>query len=109
VDIDSKNINDNTPFLVYFFNAKFERAYDLVSRGANINKKNDFGNFALKHASIQGYNEIKNLVEKGADINQVDEKGRNLLHHAINRTAPVFNANFEKMKELIDLGIDLNK
>ena len=76
----------------------------LIEQGANINQKNNEGDFPAKIAFMCGKQDIvKYLLEKGADINQQDRHGNALLHLAS------LEDNEEMITYLVELGADINQ
>lgn len=61
-------------FWFFYTNNRFEDAFYLVGKGANINHIDNYGVFALKRELFaNNYNMLKQLLEKGADPNMSDE------------------------------------
>jgi ankyrin repeat protein len=79
----------------------------LAEKGADINKLDNYGFFALKREVIQGQIEmIKKLLARGADIENRDEFGRTVLHLAMNRYRE--NSNTNVIQILLTHGASLN-
>ena len=78
----------------------------LISRGADLNSKDESGWTPLHWASRTGHKEVTELlISKGADVNAKDENGSNPLHQA----AMSCGDNYEKIIELlIANGADVN-
>lgn len=115
---DHPDAKGRTPFLNFYGIATTAPgdpskawAERLLGLGANVNAMDASGLFALKYAVIRREGpEIASLVgQHGADINQVDGHGRNLLHHAINMSSATADATFDIERQLIGLGIELNR
>lgn len=76
----------------------------LIERGANVNQKNEEGDFPTKIAFMCGkQNIVKYLLEKGADINQQDRHGHTLLHLA------ALEDNEEMIFYLVEHGANINQ
>ena len=69
----------------------------MLKLGADVNRMDSSGLFALKYALIRrdGSSIDKLVKEYKADVNKVDNKGRNLLHHAVNMSSATADATFE--------------
>ena len=119
----------NTKLLEVIKNNDFERVKLLVSKGADINIKNRYGNTPLNTASGFGYFEIvkyliehnaentdalimasmnghekivKYLIEQGADVDIQDERGETALMNASQ------NGHYNIVKCLIDNGAKID-
>jgi len=61
----------------------------LISRGANVNTKNNKGNTPLHRAAVRGYAEYtetaKLLIENGADMNAKNKEGKTPLKISIEK------------------------
>ncbi|MBO4405944.1 MAG: ankyrin repeat domain-containing protein [Alphaproteobacteria bacterium] len=76
----------------------------LIEQGANVNQKNNEGDFPTKIAFMCGrQNIVKYLLEKGADINQQDKHGHALLHLA------ALEDNEEMITYLVEHGAAVNQ
>ena len=81
----------------------YDFAKALITKGADVNAKDENGITPLIFAAGEGHTEIvKELIAKGADVNVKDEKGFSPLMHA------AFRGRTETVKELIAKGADIN-
>lgn len=110
-----------------------EKIKYLVEMGLNINEKDNMGSVYFANTDkidLENKRKIKHfLLESGLDINNVNSAGRSLLHYekevefleillegstVLNQTCEtygrtcLFKATPEKMKLLIDSGVDIN-
>jgi len=110
VKFDLPDCKGRTAFLNYFAASRMEQAELLLSLGADVNRTDVSGLFALKYLLIRRDGAgIAQLVNKHkANINQLDGKQRNCLHHAVNMSSASADATFETEQLLIDLGIKIN-
>ncbi len=70
-------------FWYFYTNNRFDEAFYLVDKGANINHIDNYGFFALKRELFNNnVAMIKRLLEKGANPDTTDEFKRTILHLA---------------------------
>lgn len=82
---------------------RIENVKLLLSRGADVNKKNELGLTALYYASQSGHAQtVKLLIEKGADINAKTNDGDTALHSA------AMYGHYTVVKLLVEHGADVN-
>ncbi|MCC6003775.1 MAG: ankyrin repeat domain-containing protein [Thermofilum sp.] len=76
---------------------------ELLSKGANVNARDERGHTPLHYAAMEGHAKVaKLLLERGADVNARDDMGWTPLHHA----AAGGHANVARL--LLDHGADVN-
>jgi len=104
-DINAKidDTDGDTPLNCAAAAGQNEVAELLITNGADVNTKDDFGWAPLHSAAMNGHIEIvKLLIANSADVNTKDDKGATPLHDAAE----------EGYKELVELliakGADLN-
>lgn len=89
----------NSDLLVATMEGDLAAIKNLVSRGADVNAKDRYGDTALMIASIKGDSEIiRYLIDKGADVNTQNTEGN---------TALIYAAGIEKIdsaKQLLEMG-----
>jgi hypothetical protein len=72
---------------------------DLLSRGADANTKDRYGDTVLMIAALQGNSEmIRYLKEKGADVNAQNPEGDTALMYAVG------SGKIDAIKQLLELG-----
>lgn len=107
VDINAPDQFGCSAFWHFYSNNRFDEAFFLVDKGANINHLDNYGMFALKKELWANNLEMmKKLLQKGADPNQTDEFGRTCLHLACNMVAR--RDMKETLKVLMKHGADIN-
>lgn len=85
VDINAPDQFGCSAFWHFYNQNRFEDAFFLVDKGANINHIDNYGMYALKKELwANNLPMMQRLLEKGADPNQTDEFGRTALHLACN-------------------------
>jgi pectate lyase len=96
VNAEGRHPQGNTPLHVATRQGKREIAILLINRGADINIKNSAGKTPLDLATSGNRSEIaKLLIEKGAVVNNI-------------HTAVSFE-NIEKVRSLVETGVDVNE
>ena len=100
--------NDSTPLHIASYNGYLSIVEYLISKGADINAKDDDGNTPLHTASSNGHLPIvEYLISKGADINAKTKDGYTPISLAFSemfkykRCVPI-------VRLLIDSGADIN-
>ena len=106
-DIDSPDQFGISAFWYCYQNQKVDLAFYLATKGADINRLDNYGFFALKSEVFNNnLDRIKRLLDVGANINQKDEFQRTILHHAYNRYR--VGNDLGIIKYLINKGSDVN-
>lgn len=106
-DIDSPDQFGVSAFWYCYQNQKVDLALYLASKGADINRIDNYGFFALKSEVFNNnLARIQQLIGLGADINKKDEFQRTVLHHVMNRYR--IGNDLAILKYLIGQGADLN-
>lgn len=106
-DIDSPDQFGISAFWYCYQNQKVDLAFYLATKGADVNRLDNYGFFALKREVFNNnLDRIKRLIDVGADINQKDEFQRTVLHHAFNRYR--VGNDLGIIRYLIDKGADVN-
>lgn len=73
--------SQSTPLLLAAQNDQLSVVQLLISRNANVNAKNGYGNTSLHEATRQGFESIVDaLLLGGADVNAQNKKGSTPLH-----------------------------
>ncbi len=100
----NKYYGGNTALIVAVYKGYSEIIKYLISKGADVNAKNDGGDTALHIAIFKDKNKeiIELLIEKGADVNAKDNDGETALYKA------VADKKYEIAKYLISKGADIN-
>lgn len=94
-------INENLIIATMGNNSK--KVKELISKGADVNVKDVFGNTLLHSAAQFGYYEIVEiLLDNKADTNAKDENNFTPVHYAI------ANGHKEIVKLFLEAGIDVN-
>lgn len=84
--------------------ADIERIKFLISKGADLNKRDGQGYSALQSAARQRKPKlIADLIALKADVNATDQDGYTALHHAVLRNSP------DAVQALVQGGADANK
>jgi len=74
-----------TPFWFCYQNNKIELALFLAEKGADLNCRDNYGFFVLKHEVLKGNADMMlKLIQRGADLETRDEFERSSLHIAMN-------------------------
>ena len=77
---------------------------ELIAAGADIHKKNIYGNSPIILAADRGHHlSVIELVKAGADVNSTDENGTSILMYASD------NANLDTVKYLLIAGANVNQ
>lgn len=106
-DIDSPDQFGISAFWYCYQNQKVDLAFYLASKGADINRLDNYGFFALKKEVFDNnLDRIKRLIDAGADINMKDEFQRTVLHHCFNRYR--VGNDLSIIRYLIGKGADIN-
>jgi ankyrin repeat protein len=106
-DIDSPDQFGISAFWYCYQNQKIDLAFYLASKGADINRLDNYGFFALKKEVFENnLDRIKRLIDSGADINMKDEFQRTVLHHSFNRYK--VGNDLSIIRYLIGKGADIN-
>ncbi len=78
-------------------------AIKMISEGEDINRFKSSGFLPLHRAARYGHKEIIDyFIENGLEKDVKDNSGQNLIHSA------AFGAQFELVKHLVNLGVDIN-
>lgn len=93
---------DWTPLIVAAFHGKTAAAQVLIEAGADMNKRNIFGQTPLWLAASNGNDVVELLIKARADMNQVD----NLAETPIKRAARM--GRMEIVKKLMDAGAEID-
>ncbi len=83
----------------------------LISKGADISTKDDYGQTALHYAVVKGYNNITQyLLENGAEVDPIDNAGRTPLHYASGAGGAygVIGGDIGTAQFLLDKGANIN-
>jgi ankyrin repeat protein len=82
---------------------KPEQVKKLISKGADVDSKNNDGNTPLHLAAIYGTPEIvANLISKGADVDSKNNNGNTPLHLAAIHGTPEIVANLIEKRARVD-------
>jgi ankyrin repeat protein len=74
-----------TAFWYCYQNNKVDLALYLVEKGADVNQRDNYGFFVLKHEILKGnVDMIRKLLKLGANLENRDEFERSSLHIAMN-------------------------
>ncbi len=93
----------DTPLMVAAEYGHIDIVEDLITRGADIDAKNNHGYTALMYAAKQGHMQtVAFLINHKADLNLCDYVGDTALIHA------VLNGKTEVVKYFLDRGSDIN-
>ena len=102
--------NDNTPLMAAAAGNPNPAVIEaLITAGADISRRNSFGETPLMHAAAYNLNQkaikavITALVDAGDDVNAKDNNGKTPLFWAAS------SANLEAVVTLLDLGADANE
>ena len=97
--------SQDTLLVDYLYNkTDIARIKELIDKGADVNKKNQFGTTPLEYACKTGNLEVaKLLIEHGAKINEKIEHNKTVLIDAL-----VENNDYELVKYLLQQGADVN-
>lgn len=99
--IESRDLDGNTPLVRVGFLGNLELANELLERGADVNAKNDIGYTALHFAAQEGHAAVaKLLLAKGAEVDALDVNGNTPLSNA------VYNEKLDLVRLLLDAGAD---
>lgn len=76
----------NELFLDLLYSARYDRAYQLLDKGLDVNYKNKFGKSFL-HAAVDArdFSLVNKLIQLGADVNSVDSFGNTPLMRNMKR------------------------
>ncbi len=82
----------------------YESLRVLISLGANVNSRDDFGGIVLHKAILKNdLQTVKILVDHGSDINAIDNRGRNMVHNTIwSARTKILRLIFSKNKSLLN-------
>jgi len=84
-DLDMPNQFGVTPFWYCYKENKQELALFLAEKGANVNLRDNYGWFVMKHEVMKGNADLMlKLIQRGADVETRDELERSSLHLAFN-------------------------
>lgn len=101
-------LKGDTPLTIAVRNKNYEIVNMFISKGADVNVKNDYGNTALRIAlERQNVEMVKILVKAGADTDGGSFTGFNVLQYAISY-AKDESADLELVKPLINAN-NINK
>ena len=103
--INQRNVNGQTPVMLFSKKGDFERAEDLIEKGADITLNCKEGKSVLHYAcqNSSNYNLVKFLVEqKGAKVGKRDSQGKDPLYEATISDSP------EIVRFLLDQGARIN-
>lgn len=83
VDVNLKNVVENTPLHWCAYTNREEIARLLIAKGANINTQDAYGNSPLRIAIERHNIAVADLLINNTNINIQDDNGWTPLHHAI--------------------------
>jgi len=108
VTVNTKDNSNGTPLhsaVDWRYNLnKTEKIQYLISKGADVNAKNDYGFAPLQYAACNSVAVVQLLASHGADVNTKDKNGKTPLHVV----AESEHASVEALEYLISQGADVN-
>ena len=97
--VNDKDISGQTPLMLAAEGGSIIVSQLLISKGADVNAKDDHGRPALHYADLKN-SEL--LIANGADVDAKDDYGRTALHLV------AYKRHNEIAKLLVDNGADVN-